>query len=187
MFNKSILGPFPTIHLDLWAMTWRCKCLRTCTCITPPDCYSYDFSGRHPLSIVILSFIFVFLTHSYLFHPPHLMQTSIPLSTKQFLFLACIWHINAPGLALTSHVVKFIHWNSHIALLTSVQEPPWLACLCRTYSRSSTAIYPMHVLVCLRAFCSIHTMWMTFGPLFTVPTWGTARATTVDWPHWSFI
>ena len=113
MFNKSILGPFPTSHLDLRAMTWRCKCLRTCTCITIPDHNSCEFLGHHLLRNVIFTFIFVFLTHSCIFYPPHLTQTSGPLSTKQFIFLACIWHISAPGLAPTSHVVNFVHCNTH--------------------------------------------------------------------------
>ena len=62
MFNKSISGPFTTSHLDLRAMTWWCKCLRTCTCITLLDCNSCEFSGHHPLRNVIFTFILSFNT-----------------------------------------------------------------------------------------------------------------------------
>ena len=61
MFNKLILGPFPTSHLDSWAMTWRCKCLRTCTCITLLDRYSCECSGHRTLRTVILLLFFVFI------------------------------------------------------------------------------------------------------------------------------
>ena len=66
-----------------------------------------------PIKDCNFSFYFAFLTHSCLFYSPHLTQNSGPLSTKQFIFLTCIWHINASGLVLTSHVVKFIHHNTH--------------------------------------------------------------------------
>ena len=187
MFNKQISGPLTGSYLDLWARTWWCKCLTTCTCITLPYRYSCGFSGHHPLRVTILLFCFVFLTHSCLLYPPHLTRTFGPLSTKQFIFLVHIWHITIPGLALTSHVVKSVHHNSHIALLTSVQEPPRFACLCRTDSWASAAIYPVHGLVCLRAFCSIHTIWMTFRPLSSVSTGGTTCSIIIGLPHWSFI
>ena len=186
MFNKSILRPFPTRHLNLWAMMWRCKCLWTCTCITLLDRYSSKFSGHRPLRNVIFSFCFVFLTHSCVFYSPHLTQTSGPLSTKRFLFLACIWHISAPRLALTSHVVSSIHHNTHTCSPDLNLRPPQFSCLYHTDLQASATIYPTHVLVCLRSFCYIHTAWMTFGPLSTVPTWGTACA-MISWPHWSFV
>ena len=88
------------------------------------------------------------------------MRISRQLSKKWFISLPCIWHITAPWLALTSHVVKSIHRNSHTTLLTFVWETPWFVCLYHTDSRASTTIYPVHVLVCLRATCSIHTAWM---------------------------
>ena len=66
-----------------------------------------------PVKDCNFSFYFAFLTHSCLFHSPHLTWTTGPLSTKQFIFLARIWHINASGLVLTSHVVKSIHINTH--------------------------------------------------------------------------
>ena len=88
-------------------------------------------------------------------------------------------HITASRLALTSHVVKSTHHNSHMTLLTSVREPPWFACLYCIDSCASTTIYLMHVLVCLRAICSIHTARMTFGPLSTILTWGTAYTTII--------
>ena len=94
-------------------MTWWCKCLQTCTCITLPDRYSCESSDHLPLRNVIFSFCFVFLTHSCLFDSPHLAQTSRQLSTKWFVFLAFIWHISASRLAFTSHVVKFVHCNTN--------------------------------------------------------------------------
>ena len=132
-----------------------------------------------PVKDCNFSFYFVFLAYSRLFHSPHLTRTSGPLSRKQFLFLACIWHINALGIALTSHVVKSIHRNTHTcspdlcprATLVCVALSHRLASLCRDLST--------HVLVCLNTLCSVHTAWMTFGPLSTVSTWGTARATAV--------
>ena len=139
-----------------------------------------------PLRIKECYFLLLFciLTHSCLLHPPHLTRISGPLSTKRFIFLACILHISASRLALTSHVVKSIYHNTHThTLLTSVQEPPRFACLYRTDSQSSTVIYPTHVLVCLRSFCFVHTARMTFGPLSTVPTGGIACATEIGWPH----
>ena len=105
------------------------------------------------------------------------MLISEPSSGGRIISFADIWHITAFGLALTSHVVKSVHRNSHTALLTSVRDPPWFACLYRTDLDASVTFYPMHVLVCLRVTYSIHTAWMTFGPLSTVPTWGTACAT----------
>ena len=101
-------------------------------------------------------------------------------SIGQIISFACIWHIDATGLALTSHVVNSVHCISHIALLTSVREPPWFACLYHTDSCAFVMIYPMHVFVCLRATCSIHTARMTFGPLSTVPTWGHHQC-LLDW------
>ena len=103
------------------------------------------------------SFYFSFLTHSCLFHSPHLTWTTGPLSTKQCLFLASIWHINAPGLALTSHVVKFVHCNTHTHSPDLCPRAPSVCVPCCTISQASIVIYPMHVLVCLRAFYSIHT------------------------------
>ena len=144
------------------------------------DLYLYHTSG--PLLMQVFGpppvkgyhflVLFCILTCSCLLHPPHLMWTSGPFSPKQFIFLVCIWHISAPRLALTSHVVKSIHHNSHTTLLTSVWEPPRFVCLYYTELRASSMIYPIHVLVCSRATCSIHTTWMTFGPLSIVPTWG---------------
>ena len=129
------------------------------------------YFGPPPIKECHFLLLFCILTLSCLFYPPHLTRTSGPLSTKWFLFLACIWHISAPGLVLTLHVVKFVHRNTHThTLLTSVWEPPWFACLYCTLSQASATIYPTQVLVCLRAFCSIHTTWMTFGSLSTVPT-----------------
>ena len=183
MFNKQISGPIPRSYLDLWATAWWCKCLWTCTCITLAYRYSCGYSGHFPLRVTILIFCFVFLTHSCLLYPLHLMRTFGPLSTKQFIFIACIWQISAPELVLTLHVVNSVHHNSHTTLLTSVWESPLFACLCRTESRASVVIYPMHVLVCLRATCSIHTVQMTFGPLSTILTRGTTYATTISWPY----
>ena len=65
------------------------------------------------------------------------------------------------------------------ALLTSVREPPRFACLCHTVLQASAAIYPTHVLVCLRAFCSIHIVWMTFAPMSTILKLGTACSTAI--------
>ena len=71
------------------------------------------FLGPPPIKECHFSFYFCILTHSCLPHSPHLTQTFGPLSTKQFTFLVCIWHITSPGLALTSHVVKSVHRNTH--------------------------------------------------------------------------
>ena len=121
-----------------------------------------------------------FLKHRCLLHPPHLMRISRISSGRWIISLAWIWHITPSRLALTSHVVNSIHHNSHTTLLTSIREPPRFACLCRTDSHASTAIYPVHVLVCLRAIYSVHTARMTFGPLSIVPTWGTTCATVIS-------
>ena len=132
------------------------------------------------------NFTFIFCIYDCLFSL-HLKRTSGPSSTKPFLLLPCIRHICVHGLALTSHVVKSVHRNTHThTLLTSIREPTQFACLCRTISQAFAAIYPTHVLVCLRAFFYIHTTWMTFGPLSIISTWGTACA-TISLPHWSFI
>ena len=69
--------------------------------------------GPPPIKGYHFLVLFCILTHSCLFYPPHLMRTSGPLSRKQIISFACIWHISAPRLALTSHVVKSIHRNSH--------------------------------------------------------------------------
>ena len=127
--------------------------------------------------------IIFILAYGCLLHPPHLMWISGPSSERWIIYFAWIWHITTSRLSLASDVVKFIHHNSHTTLLTSVREPPRFACLCSTDSRASAATYPVHVLVCLRATCSIHTAWMTFGPLSTVLTWGTACATAIGWPY----
>ena len=143
--------------------------------------------GPPPIKGYHFSVLFCILTHSCLFYPLHLTRTSRPLSTKWFIFLACIWHRTSLGITLTSHVVKSIHRNSHTALLTFIREPPQFACLCRTESCAFVAIYLVYVLVCLRAIYSIHTMRITFGPLSTSPTKGTACATAISWPYWSFV
>ena len=65
MFNKSISGPYPTSHLDSWAMTWRCECLRAGSRITLPDCYSYKLFGHRSLRIVPY---FYFCIYNCLFH-----------------------------------------------------------------------------------------------------------------------
>ena len=73
---------------------------------------SCEFSGRRPSRTVILAFI-LFLTHrlSFLFTAPYAnLWTTVH---KMIYFLACIWHINASELVLTSHVVKFVHRNTH--------------------------------------------------------------------------
>ena len=117
--------------------------------------------------------------YNCLIHPSQLTQVSRPLHGGWIISFACIWCITTFRIALTSHVVNSILHNSHMTLLTSIREPPQFVCLCRIDSRASAAIYPVHVLVCLRATCSIHAMWMTFGPLSTIPIWGTACATTI--------
>ena len=127
--------------------------------------------GPSPVNECNFSFYFVFLTHrlSFLFTAPYAnIWTTVH---KMIYFLARIWHISSPRLALTSHVVKFIHRHTHThTLLTSVREPPRFTCLCRTVSQASATIYPMHALVCLRALCFVHTAQMTFGPLSTILT-----------------
>ena len=65
---------------------------------------------------------------------------------KIIISLACIWHIIAPVLALTSHVVKSVHHNSHTALLTSVREPPQFACLCYDLSHACIGMFKIHLL-----------------------------------------
>ena len=129
-------------------------------------------------------FFYFLLAHTSVLLPLHLMWISGPLSKKWIISLTCILHITPPRLALTSHVVKSIHHNSHIALLTFVRDPPWFACLCHTDSRASAAIYPMHVLVCLRATFSILTTRLTYGPLCP-SSWhrGTTYASSVGWPY----
>ena len=82
-------------------------------------------------------------------HPPHLMRTSGPLSTKRFIFLVRIWHITAPELALTSHVVKFVHCNTHTRSLdlcpratsVCVPLPHCLAGLCCDLSHACIGIF----------------------------------------------
>ena len=112
--------------------------------------------------------------------PAYLMWVSRPPLGGWIIYFACIWHINSSRLACSPYVVNYSHHNSHTTLLTSVREPPQFACLCRTDSCASVTIYPVHVLVCLRATCSIHAAWMTFGPLSTILTWGTACATKIS-------
>ena len=136
--------------------------------------HSCRFSGHHLQGTLIF-----ILAHSSLICPPHLMQVLGPSSRGWIVSFACIWHITASGLALTSHVVNFVLHKSHMTLLTSIQEPHQFACLCCTNSCAFATIYPVHVLVCLRATCFIHIAWMTFGPLSTIPTWGTAYATII--------
>ena len=109
-------------------------------------------------------------TYNCLICPPHLTRVSGPSPGAWIIYFACIQHITTSGLALTSHVVKSIHHNSHTALLTSVREPPQFLCIYHIDSRASPVIYPMHVLVCLRATCSIHTTRITFRPLSSIPT-----------------
>ena len=109
---------------------------------------------------------------SCLLRPPHLMRISEPSSRRKIISFACIWHIIASGLALTSHVVKSIHtWLS------------WHLSESHLDLRASAVIYPMHVLVCLRASCSFHTVRMTFRTLSIIPTWGTACATAISLPY----
>ena len=154
MFNKSISAPFPTSHLDLRAMTSQCKFLRACTCITLLNRYSCKFLGHHPLRVTIFLVLFCILTHSCLLHPPHLTRISGPLSTKRFLFLACIFHRSAPGIVLTSHVVKSIHHNTHISSpdlfprATSVCMPlsHCLPGLCRDISHTCTGMFEILLL-----------------------------------------
>ena len=124
--------------------------------------------------------IIFILRHSCLIHPPHLTRVFRPSSRGQIISFACIWLIIASRLALTSHVIKSVHQNSHTTLLTFVWEPPQFACLCRNNKHASAMIYIVHVLVCLRAICSIHTTRMTFGPLSIVPTWGNHQF-PLDW------
>ena len=89
------------------------------------------------------------------------------------VYFSCMYlAYKCPELALTSHVVKSVHCKSHTAFLTSVREPPQFVCLYYTDLCASAMICPMHVFVCSRATCYIHTTRMTFGPLSIAPTWG---------------
>ena len=82
--------------------------------------------GLPPIKGYNFRFYFAFLTHSCLFHSPHLTQTSGPSSTKQIIFLTCT-HIACGQV----HPPQHTH-----ALLTCVWEPPRFAFLCRTDSQS---------------------------------------------------
>ena len=173
---------FTAPHVDIGTI------IHTSTFIFLPCIWHRSVLGPPPIKDCSFSFYFIlFLTHrlSFLFTAAYTdLWTTVH---KMISFLACIWHINASVHILTSHVVQSVHRSTHThALLTSVREPPWFACLCRTDSQASAVIYPMHVLVCFRAFCFVYTTWMNFGPLSTVPTWGTTCA-TIDWPLRSFI
>ena len=105
--------------------------------------------GFLPIKDCNFSFYFAFLTHSSLFHSPHLTRTFGPSSTKQFIFLTCIWHINASKLVLTLHVVKFIHHNTHTRSLdlcpraTSICMPLQhrLVGLCRDLSHACIVMF----------------------------------------------
>ena len=121
--------------------------------------------GPPPVKGYHFSVLFCILTHSCLFYPPHLTRTSGPLSTKWFNFLACIWHRSAPGLALTSHVVKFVHRNSHICSLdlcpratsVCVPLPHGLACLYRDLSHACIGMSKSHL---LNPYCT-DDLWTT--------------------------
>ena len=99
----------------------------------------------HPFS----SYFYFILTHSCQLHPPHLTWTFGRLSTKQFIFLVSIWHITTPGLALTSHVVKSVHYNSHTrspdlcsrATSVCMPLPHRLVGLCRDLSHSCIGMF----------------------------------------------
>ena len=109
--------------------------------------------------------LFCILTYSCLFYPPHLMQTSGPLSTKLFIFLSCIWHRTTFKLALTSHVVNSIHCNSHTcspdlyprATLVCVPLPHRLASL---YRNLSCAFIGMFEILLLRPY-NTDDLWTT--------------------------
>ena len=105
--------------------------------------------GLPPIKKCNFSFYFVFLTHrlSFLFTAPYAdLWTTVH---KMISFLACIWHISAPELALTSHVVKFIHRNTHTCSpdlclrATSVCVPlsHRLAGLCHDISHACTSMF----------------------------------------------
>ena len=95
---------------------------------------------------LVRNIIFIFVTYSCLLHPPHLMRIYKPSSKRWIISFACIWHIIASRLALTSHVFKSIHHNSHTSLLTSIREPPRFACLCRDLSRACIGMFESHLL-----------------------------------------
>ena len=107
------------------------------------------FFGPLPVKDCNFSFYFAFLTHSCLFNSPHLTWTTRPLSIKNYIFLACIWHINAPGPALTLHVVKFIHHNTHTcspnlyprATSVCMPLPHYLAGLCCDLSHTCIGMF----------------------------------------------
>ena len=155
-------------------------------------------------------FYFLFFLNLYLYHTSQslLMQVFGPPPIKEcnftFIFVFIVVFSTAPYADLWTTIHKMIYFSytysaykflqtcTYIAcsqvhppqhthaLLTSVREPPQFECLCRTNSRASVVIYSTHVLVCLRAFCSVHTARMTFGPLSTIPTWATACATAIS-------
>ena len=95
----------------------------------------------------------------------HLTRTSGPLSTKQFIFLTCIWYINASGLVLTSHVVKFIDHNTHtcspdLYLRATSVCVPLLHRLTSLYHNLSRACIGMFESLLLRPYC-VDDLWTT--------------------------
>ena len=89
---------------------------------------------------------------SFLFTAPYAdLWTTIH---KTISFLACIWHISAPGLAFTSHVVNFIHCNTCTcspdlclrATSVYVPLPHQLASLCRNLSHACIGMFESLIL-----------------------------------------
>ena len=108
--------------------------------------------GPPPVKECYFLLLFCILTHSCLFHPPHLTRTSGPLSTKRFTFLVHIWHITALRLALTSHVVNSVHRNSHTC---SPDLCPRATSVCVSLSHQLASLYRDLSHACIGMFESL--------------------------------
>ena len=147
----------------------------------PPPIKDYNFS-----------FYFAFLTHSCLFHSPHLTRTFGPLSIKKIIFLTRIRHINAFRLVLTAHVVKFIHHNTQTCSpdlyprATSACIPLLhrLAGLCRDLSHACIGMFES---LLLRPYCMDY-LWISFHhPNMGHRSFHHSRLTTLEFCLSSFL
>ena len=137
------------------------------------------------------SFYFVFLTHrlSFLFTTPYTNLWTTVHKTNSFL--ARIWHISAPELALTSHVVNFIHYNTHTcspdlcARATSVCMPLLhrLTSLCRDLYHAYIGMFES---LLLRPYCVDH-LWTSVHHLDMGHRMCYHRLTTLEFCLSSFL